>query len=337
MSSPPAFGALGAMFTAMRLLQAVSLISIIGLTGNFVAELVSSSFSTPSALIGTLVVACFAMVYIVITYILYWDHMLPLLIATLADCLCFIASIVVACVLGRPVSYLNCNAFPRKGNTGNFIYSLFANVKHASSDSFQWVDPGKTSCYEIKAIWGLSIATSILFFMSAVAAICLWRRVKGGYSCRDGFSGVPPTPNVLRKARSLGTMAMTTAQHQYKGSLYDGGDEDLDMNVPVQILNDCHPYFPPPPTAAKKTKRPCVRSINHPVEEMPPLPPLPAFITQPPPIPPALLSSNVGAPPASPVSVMGETKRKTLLQRIEGWWDLGLLEKRQTLFGGKSG
>lgn len=56
MGSPPALGALGAMFTAMRLLQAVCLISIIGLTGNFVAELVSTSFSTPSALIGTLVV-----------------------------------------------------------------------------------------------------------------------------------------------------------------------------------------------------------------------------------------------------------------------------------------
>lgn len=37
------------------------------------------------------------------------------------------------------------------------------------------------------------------------------------------------------------------------------------------------------------------------------------------------------------MSVTGTSQRKTLLQRIEGWWDLGLLEKRQTLFGGKSG
>lgn len=59
MGSPPAFGALGAMFTTMRLLQAVSLVSIIGLTSNFVAELVSSDFSTPSALVGTLVVVSF--------------------------------------------------------------------------------------------------------------------------------------------------------------------------------------------------------------------------------------------------------------------------------------
>jgi hypothetical protein len=59
MGSPPALGALGAMFTAMRLLQAVCLITIIGLSGNFVAELVSTSVSTPSALIGTLVVVSF--------------------------------------------------------------------------------------------------------------------------------------------------------------------------------------------------------------------------------------------------------------------------------------
>ncbi|KAL7904043.1 hypothetical protein GGI35DRAFT_490830 [Trichoderma velutinum] len=335
MGSPPAFGALGAMFTMMRLLQAVSLISIIGLTGNFVAELVSSDFSTPSALVGTLVVACLATVYIIISYILYWDHMLPLLVATAADGLCFIASIIVACVLGRPVSYLNCSAFPKKGNTGNFIYSLFANVKHSSSNTFEWVDPSKTSCYEIKAIWGLSIATSILFFMSAVAAICLWKRVKGGYACRDGFSGVPPTPNVLRKARSLGTMAMSTAQHQDRRSLYDG-DEDLDMNIPVPLSDDRHPYFPPPPAAAKKTKR----RVRRPVEEMPPLPPLPAFITQRspvPPMPPSPPSSHISVPLASPMSATSKTKRKTLLQHLEGWWDLGLMEKRQTLFGGKSG
>ncbi|PKK44760.1 hypothetical protein CI102_10949 [Trichoderma harzianum] len=341
MGSPPAFGALGAMFTTMRLLQAVSLVSIIGLTSNFVAELVSSDFSTPSALVGTLVVACLATVYILISYILYWDHMLPLLVATAADTLCFIASIIVACVLGRPVSYLNCSAFPKKGNTGNFIYSLFANVKHSSSNTFEWVDPSKTSCYEIKAIWGLSIATSILFFMSAVAAICLWKRVKGGYGCReDGFSGVPPTPNVLHKARSLGTMAMSRTQHQDGRSLYDG-DEDLDMNVPVPLFNnDRHPYFPPPPAAAKKTKR----RVRHPVEEMPPLPPLPAaYITQRspvppvPPMPPSPPSSHLNVPLASPMSATSKTKRKTLLQHISGWWDLGLMEKRQTLVGGKSG
>lgn len=127
-------------------------------------------------------------------------------------------------------------------------------------------------------------------------------------------------------------MAMATAQHQDRRSLYDGGDEDLDMNVPIQLLNDRHPYFPPPPAAAKKTKR----GIRHPVEDMPPLPPLPSFITQRLPVPPSP-SSDLSVSLASPMSATSRRKRKTLLQHLEGWWDLGLMEKRQTLFGGKYG
>ncbi|QYS96491.1 hypothetical protein H0G86_003732 [Trichoderma simmonsii] len=137
-------------------------------------------------------------------------------------------------------------------------------------------------------------------------------------------------------------MAMSRAQqHQDGRSLYDG-DEDLDLNVPVPLFNnnDRHPYFPPPPAAAKKTKR----RVRHPVEEMPPLPPLPAaYITQRspvppvPPMPPSPPSSHLNVPLASPMSATSKTKRKTLLQHISGWWDLGLMEKRQTLVGGKSG
>ena len=119
-----------------------------------------------------------AILYISITFILYWDSMLPLLIATGADSALLIAVIVVACIVGKPVSYLSCPAFPNKGNTANFMNSLFDNVSHLGSDTFAWVDPDKTSCYEIKAVWGLSIALCVLFAFSAVTTICLWKRVK---------------------------------------------------------------------------------------------------------------------------------------------------------------
>ena len=48
------FGALGATFTVVRALQAVSLITIIGMTANFIAEMVSADQSPPRVLIGTL-------------------------------------------------------------------------------------------------------------------------------------------------------------------------------------------------------------------------------------------------------------------------------------------
>jgi hypothetical protein len=52
--APPNFGALGATFTVVRAMQAISLISIIGMTANFVAEMVSANQSPPHVLIGTL-------------------------------------------------------------------------------------------------------------------------------------------------------------------------------------------------------------------------------------------------------------------------------------------
>lgn len=50
----PAYGALGMTFTVVRGMQAVCLISIIGMTANFISEMVSADNTPPSVLIGTL-------------------------------------------------------------------------------------------------------------------------------------------------------------------------------------------------------------------------------------------------------------------------------------------
>ncbi|RDA86874.1 hypothetical protein CP532_1411, partial [Ophiocordyceps camponoti-leonardi (nom. inval.)] len=176
--APPSLGALGLTFTAMRAMQAVALVAIIGLTSNFIAEMVTAGYVAPSPLVGTLVVACFAAVYTIITYILYWDSLLPLLISTAADGLCLIGVIVVACVVGKPVSYLSCPTLSDSGNMATFIDSLYRNLSR--EHTYEWVNPDKTTCYEIKAVWGLSICLCILYFMSAVASVCLWKRIKGG-------------------------------------------------------------------------------------------------------------------------------------------------------------
>ncbi|PHH69118.1 hypothetical protein CDD80_7005 [Ophiocordyceps camponoti-rufipedis] len=178
MATPPALGALGLTFTAMRAMQAAALVAVIGLTSNFIAEVVAAGYVAPSALVGTLVVACFAAVYTIITYILYWDSLLPLLLSTAADVLCLIGVIAVACVLGKPVSYLSCPNLPDSGSTATFIDSLFRNL--AREQIFEWVNTDKTACLEIKAVWGLSICLCILFFFSAAASACLWKRLKGG-------------------------------------------------------------------------------------------------------------------------------------------------------------
>lgn len=75
---------------------------------------------------------------------------------------------------------------------------------------------------------------------------------------------------------------------------------------------------------------------NRPAADLPPLPDPRTFGIPPPPV------SPVRPVPAASSGGVGlgiglgraKSKRKTILERIEGWWDLGLLDKRQTLFGG---
>ena len=52
----PQLGALGVTFTTFRALQFVSLVAIIGLTANFISEIVSARRDAPDVLVGTLVV-----------------------------------------------------------------------------------------------------------------------------------------------------------------------------------------------------------------------------------------------------------------------------------------
>ncbi|KAI8300087.1 hypothetical protein K4K61_010118 [Colletotrichum sp. SAR11_59] len=177
MPSAPQLGALGHTFTAMRAMQFASLIAIIGMTSNFISEINAADASSPSVLIGTL--SCIATLYIVISYILYYDSLLPLLLATALDSMLLVAVIVVACTLGKPLSYLNCAALPSSGSTATFMTSVIANSGASSTlNYFIWVGADQCTCYAVKAVWGLSIALCVLFAFSAITAVCLWRRLK---------------------------------------------------------------------------------------------------------------------------------------------------------------
>jgi hypothetical protein len=172
-------------------MQAICLISIIGMTANFIAEMVASNQSPPRVLIGTLSVVslppihsflqtliesqtCIAVLYITISYILYFDSLLPFLISTGLDSAILIAVIVVAVTVGKPLSYLDCAALPSSGATSSFLDSVGINMSKVNY--WVWAGASKTTCYEMKAIWGLSIALCILFAFSGVISVCLWRR-----------------------------------------------------------------------------------------------------------------------------------------------------------------
>ncbi len=79
------------------------------------------------------------------------------------DFLLLIAFTVVAVVLGKPLSYLNCFII---GNTSAsvdaasafaFTQSVGSNM-NKSGNFVSWTGATKTNCFESKSIWGLSIA-----------------------------------------------------------------------------------------------------------------------------------------------------------------------------------
>lgn len=121
-----------------------------------------------------------ACLYIAITYILYYDGLLPLLISGGLDFLLLIATIVVAVTVGKPISKLNCEnlsetttvyVVARSGVTSR-------NVLNKTVDYFTYVASDQPHCYEVKAIWGLSIALCVMFAFSCLVCVGLWHRVK---------------------------------------------------------------------------------------------------------------------------------------------------------------
>jgi hypothetical protein len=173
-------GALGATFLVVRIFQAMSLIAIIGMTANFIAEMVNSGETPPDVLVGVISVTVIAAVYCIFTGILFIDNILPLLLNTVMDGLLLIALIVVAVVVGKPLSYLNCDVVGQLQLTGDaydFATSLGSNLNE-NGDYLYWIGTSRSICLESKSIWGLSIALCILFTFSAICSICLWRQMK---------------------------------------------------------------------------------------------------------------------------------------------------------------
>ncbi|CAF9918401.1 MAG: hypothetical protein HETSPECPRED_003747 [Heterodermia speciosa] len=156
-------GALGGTFKIARLLQIISLIAIIGMASNFISEMVANNNAPSDVLVGTLSVTCIAVLYCAITYILYLDNILPYLIITASDGLVLIALVVVAIVVGKPLSYLNCRVIG-SSSVAESAYQLSAELKSSLQNDggmvkySNWIGATKSTCYEMKAIWGLSIA-----------------------------------------------------------------------------------------------------------------------------------------------------------------------------------
>jgi hypothetical protein len=119
---------------------------------------------------------------VVITYILYYDNMLPWLFTAILDGALLIASIVVAALIGKPLSMLNCAALPAQTSASLTTTSLSSGVRATAITKtlnyFTFVAVDKPTCLEIKAVWGLAISLCVLLAFSSLVCIGLWQRVR---------------------------------------------------------------------------------------------------------------------------------------------------------------
>ncbi|KAK3306048.1 uncharacterized protein B0T15DRAFT_503053 [Chaetomium strumarium] len=275
----PQLGAMGVTFSIMRACQFASLIAVIGLCANFINEVAAAEHNPPSELIGTLTVAVTAVVYVVITYILYYDSMLPLLLTGILDGLLLIASIVVASLVGKPLSMLNCKVLPVSSNFTSTAF--FASVGYPVRTSIitrtlsylTFVTLDQPTCYEIKAVWGLSIALCVLFAFSGLVCVGLWHRIRRGAVPKDieapPYFPPPPQAPIRDRARGAPRAAVAAARvglppnprltpprlssdSDASSSTYS--DPQLDTGSPPQLRG----LRPPPPrrTSARAARMP---------------------------------------------------------------------------------
>lgn len=74
-----------------------------------------------------------------------------------------IALSVVAIVVGRPLSYLNCQVIGSNSvaESAAQLSSVLKSELHSNGGKVvygNWVGASRVTCYEMKAIWGLCIA-----------------------------------------------------------------------------------------------------------------------------------------------------------------------------------
>ena len=124
----PSHGAVGHAFLSTRVLQVISLLISMSLSSKFISSIIDSQQSPPSPLIGVLSVVCFAILYCVTTLLLYWDNQLPLLPTAALDGLFFLATMISAIIIGKPLSYLSCKAATGAGGVMTLVENLGGNL-----------------------------------------------------------------------------------------------------------------------------------------------------------------------------------------------------------------
>lgn len=184
----PSYGALplAKTFILLRSLSLIAMITIVGLTANFVSLIISQDVSPPREIVGTLTITCLAALYTLISLpFFYAQANLGLLIMTATDFALLLAFTIISVLVGKPLSFLNCPAISSSSAASDasgaaaFAQAIASTGTSGATLSLRNLAAStKTNCYETKAIWGLCISLAILFFCSSVILPTLWMKAK---------------------------------------------------------------------------------------------------------------------------------------------------------------
>ncbi|CAI6334693.1 unnamed protein product [Periconia digitata] len=185
----PSYGAapISKLFLLVRMLQVLSMVIIIGITANFIGNIVSTGVEPPKEFVGTISVTCIATLYIMVSIAFFWSGAnLGLLVMSGIDSLLLIAFIVVAVTVGKPVSFLNCYVIGKASEEVDAAYAFaFTNSVKNNLNTMgdklslsHWAGVTKSNCFQAKTVWGLGIALCILFTTSCVLLPALFYKNK---------------------------------------------------------------------------------------------------------------------------------------------------------------
>lgn len=183
-------GYYGHTFVGSRVLSGIALLAVIGLVANFMVEINHANYIAPTQLIAAIVISSAAFLWVLLSFTAYDDTHIPYMATAIVDAVFLIPYIVVAVIIGGPLTKTECSTLSESsGNgttstldqnstdtSGNGTESQLSYTTFASSD--------KTTCYKLEATGGLMIALAILFLFSGIAAAFLFLGKR-----RNGFGG----------------------------------------------------------------------------------------------------------------------------------------------------
>ncbi|QKX55055.1 uncharacterized protein TRUGW13939_02147 [Talaromyces rugulosus] len=180
MSRLPSFrksrhGILGVSYQFLRVAQFITLIIIIGLTANFVAKMIEVKANPPSLVVAILSLVCLTALYLIILSILFWDQKVTYVWPLAIDSVILAGLLIIAVIAGKPLSYLKCNDIGGSGSASAFASTL-ASVLNSVTKTVMFTDfiaTSKEICNEMKAIWGLVIASCIFFAFTVLTGLIL--------------------------------------------------------------------------------------------------------------------------------------------------------------------